>query len=34
VITSFEYRIHPIGPVLGGLAAHPFERARYALRFY
>jgi len=34
VVTSFEYRLHPVGPVLGGLVAHPFERAREVLRFY
>lgn len=35
VATSFEYRLHPVGPqVTGGLVAHPFERARDVLRFY
>jgi FAD/FMN-containing dehydrogenase len=34
VVTSFEYRLHPVGPVLGGLLVHPLERAREALRFY
>jgi FAD/FMN-containing dehydrogenase len=35
VATSFEYRLHPVGPtVTGGLVAHPFERARELLRFY
>jgi FAD/FMN-containing dehydrogenase len=34
VVTSFEYRLHPVGPVLGGMVIHPFERAREVLRFY
>ncbi len=34
VVTSFEYRLHPIGTVNAGLVAHPFERARDVLRFY
>jgi FAD/FMN-containing dehydrogenase len=35
VVSSFEYRLHPVGPtVTGGLIAWPFERARDVLRFY
>jgi FAD/FMN-containing dehydrogenase len=35
VVSSFEYKVHPVGPVVfGGLAAHPFEKARDVLRFY
>lgn len=34
IVTSFEYRLHPIGPVLGGLLVHPLPRAREALQFY
>jgi FAD/FMN-containing dehydrogenase len=35
VVASFEYRLHPVGPVIvGGLAAHPFAKARDVLRFY
>src|SRR2546427_5377 len=34
VATSFEFRLHPVGPILGGVAVHPFDRARGALRFY
>ena len=34
VVTSFEYRLHPVGPVLGGMVIHPFERAREVMRFY
>jgi FAD/FMN-containing dehydrogenase len=34
VAASFEYQLHPVGPVItGGLVAHPFERARDVLRF-
>jgi hypothetical protein len=34
VVTSFEYRLHPVGPVLGGMVLHPFERATEVLQFY
>ncbi len=35
VATAFEYRLHPVGPVItGGLVAHPFDKARDLLRFY
>ena len=34
VVTSFAYRLHPVGPVLGGELVYPLERAREALRFY
>lgn len=35
VVTSFEYRLHPVGPmVLGGMVLHPFTRAADVLRFY
>lgn len=34
VVTSFTYRLHPVGPVLGGGVAFPPERAQEALRFY
>ena len=35
VATSFEYRLHPVGPTIeGGLVAHPFDRARDVLRFF
>jgi FAD/FMN-containing dehydrogenase len=34
VVTSFEYRLHPVSTVLGGMAIHPFERAAEVLRFY
>src|SRR6266568_3889692 len=34
VVTSFEYGLHPVGPVLAGLVLHPFAQAREALQFY
>jgi len=34
VATSFEYRLHPVETVLGGIVAHPFEAAGDMLRFY
>jgi FAD/FMN-containing dehydrogenase len=35
IATSFDYRLHPVGPtVLAGAAFYPGERAREILRFY
>jgi FAD/FMN-containing dehydrogenase len=34
VVTAFEYRLHPVGPVLGGGLAWPLARARRVLAFY
>jgi FAD/FMN-containing dehydrogenase len=35
VATSFEYRLHPVGPtIVGGMVLHPFDRAYEVLRFY
>lgn len=35
VVTSFEYRLHQVGPqVLGGLVIHPVDQVRDVLRFY
>jgi FAD/FMN-containing dehydrogenase len=35
VATSFEYRLHPVGPmVTGGLIAYPIEHARDVLRYF
>jgi FAD/FMN-containing dehydrogenase len=35
VVTSLEYRLHPVGPtVTGGLIAYAFDEARQMLRFY
>jgi FAD/FMN-containing dehydrogenase len=35
VVTSFEFRLHPVGPeVLSGMIVHPLTAAREVLRFY
>jgi len=34
IVTSFRYRLHPIGPVTAGLLIHPQERAAEVLSFY
>lgn len=35
IVTSFEYRLHPVGPiVLGGMLLHSFSRAKELLRFW
>jgi FAD/FMN-containing dehydrogenase len=32
VVTRFEFEAHPVGPVLGGMMLHPWERAGEAMR--
>jgi FAD/FMN-containing dehydrogenase len=34
VVTSFEYRLHPIDEVIGGLVIYPYEQAASILRSY
>jgi FAD/FMN-containing dehydrogenase len=35
VVTSFTFRLHPVGPIVtGGLIAYPFAAARDVLRFW
>jgi FAD/FMN-containing dehydrogenase len=34
IVTSFEFRLHPVGPVLAGKVVYPITRAREVLRFY
>lgn len=34
VVTSFEYRLHPVDHVLGGLVIYPLHSARDVLRYY
>ena len=35
IVTSFEYRLHPVGPqVLSGLIVHPLDRAKDLLQGY
>jgi FAD/FMN-containing dehydrogenase len=33
IVTSFQYRLHPIDQVLGGMVVHPLERAQEVLGF-
>ena len=34
VVTAFDYQLHPLGTILGGMIAHPMSRAREVLKFY
>ncbi len=34
IATSFEFRLHPVGQVLGGLLIHPLDGAVELIRFY
>jgi FAD/FMN-containing dehydrogenase len=34
VVTSFEYRLHPVGQILGGLVVYPLDQAADVARFY
>ncbi len=34
IVTAFDYRLHPLGPVLGGLVAYPLSKARAVLEYY
>ena len=34
VATSFTFRMHPVGTIVGGLIAHPFDAGGDLLRFY
>jgi FAD/FMN-containing dehydrogenase len=34
VVTTFEFQLHPVARVLGGMVIHPMSRAREVLRFY
>jgi hypothetical protein len=34
VVTSLEYQLHPVGPVLAGLVAFPFAKAQEALKLF
>src|SRR5437660_9660667 len=34
IVTSFEYQLHPVGPVLAGMVIHPISEAKAVLRFY
>jgi FAD/FMN-containing dehydrogenase len=34
IVTSFDYRLHTVGPVLGGMVIYPMARGKEALRFF
>ncbi len=34
IVTSFEFQLHPVGPVLAGKVVYAMSRAREVLRFY
>jgi FAD/FMN-containing dehydrogenase len=34
IVTSFEYGLHPVGPVLGGIVIYPLAQARRVLRCF
>jgi len=34
VVTSFEYQLHPVGPVFGGIVAYPIQRAKTVLELF
>jgi FAD/FMN-containing dehydrogenase len=34
IVTSFEYRLHPVGPLLAGPVFYPFAKAKEALALY
>ncbi|MCH8062226.1 MAG: FAD-binding oxidoreductase [Chloroflexi bacterium] len=34
VVTSFEFRVHPVGTVLSGMVVHPIARAKEVLQFW
>jgi FAD/FMN-containing dehydrogenase len=34
IVTSFDFQLHPVGPLLAGKVVYPLSRAREVLRFY
>jgi FAD/FMN-containing dehydrogenase len=34
VVTSFDYRLHPLGTMLAGMVIYPFDKAKAFLRLY
>jgi FAD binding domain len=34
IVTSFEYQLHPVGPVLGGMMIYPLAQAKAVLQFH
>src|SRR5271156_1762306 len=34
IVTSFQYQLHPVGPVVGGFVLYPFTQGKETLRFF
>ena len=34
IVTSFDYQLHPVGPVLGGMLCYPLNKGEEVLRFF
>src|SRR5438876_3177191 len=34
IVTLFEYRLHPVGPVIGGMTVYPFSEMKHVLSRY
>jgi FAD/FMN-containing dehydrogenase len=34
IVTSFEFRLHPVGKLLAGMVIHPLAQAKEAIKFY
>jgi hypothetical protein len=34
VVTSFEYQLHPVGPVFAGIVAYPIQKAKAVLKLF
>lgn len=34
IVSSFKFKVHPVGTVLGGLVLHPLSKGREALQFW
>jgi hypothetical protein len=34
IVTAFDYQLHPLGTILGGMVVHPLSRVRSVLQFF
>lgn len=34
IVTSFQYQLHPVGPVVGGIVVYPISQGKETLRFF
>jgi hypothetical protein len=34
IVTSFQYQLHPVGPVIGGFVLYPISQGKETLRFF